>query len=667
MRYIFLFIFLIIFTGCGSSKVNIQNLQKELLESNKYLDDIANDLLDIEEIDSINERISKIYILLDNPKYQKKQNFLDVKKSLILKIKYIQRLISYGAILENSFNFVQINKDLKFYKIINIKSINNIDKELKKLADTKVINQNQERLKKHYNIILNYYKNYKYLLNRAKSLNTKSLIYNVKEERKDYFKIINIFIVISLILIIFIAVNKVNRSRVRLIFTLIMTFILFSFIAYRTIEFTYHNKVKDYKDRFLKNMLSDYSTIEEINFNMAKLIFDAYLDNDVVKNLFKQGDRKKLYKYLKDDYLKLGSKYFVSGIQFHLKDTTSFLRMHNFNIYGDKIDNTRKSVNYVNSSLKSYTGYEVGRVKGAFRNVFVLQNKDEHLGSVEVSFSINFFIQYFSKSHEEHKINFLFSGEYLLASSKNNFMTSPISDFFYDKSIIEFLKKKDISFKTKYKNRDKIKKVAAKIRVGEPFTIYFKEMKKIIAMIPIKDKFTNKVVAAVHISKNDNYIENIKKEFYTITTIVILSILILLLFIYKQVMAKYKLEVEISKALKENTKQLQVLQQQSKMAQMGEMIGAIAHQWRQPLNVISTSIQNLKYDFKDGYLNDKEYIQKFIDKNKKTVKFMSKTIDDFRSFFRVDKEKKNFNVRETTESVVAMQSAQLKVIILKFL
>ena len=120
------------------------------------------------------------------------------------------------------------------------------------------------------------------------------------------------------------------------------------------------------------------------------------------------------------------------------------------------------------------------------------------------------------------------------------------------------------------------------------------------------------------------------------------------------------LEKKIQDALIENTKQLQALQQQSKMASMGEMIGAIAHQWRQPLSTISTGIQNLEYDFEDGYLNDKEYVDSFIEKQKQTIKFMSKTIDDFRNFFRVDKEKKLFFIKETIQSVLNMQSAQLK-------
>ncbi|RLA74703.1 MAG: hypothetical protein DRG78_21125 [Epsilonproteobacteria bacterium] len=119
------------------------------------------------------------------------------------------------------------------------------------------------------------------------------------------------------------------------------------------------------------------------------------------------------------------------------------------------------------------------------------------------------------------------------------------------------------------------------------------------------------------------------------------------------------LKQEIDKALKENTRQLEILQQQSKLAAMGEMIGAIAHQWRQPLNVVSTGIQNLKYDYEDGYLNDEKFVKEFIDKQKKTIKFMSNTIDDFRSFFRVDKEKKNFKIKHGIESVVSIYSSQL--------
>ncbi len=116
------------------------------------------------------------------------------------------------------------------------------------------------------------------------------------------------------------------------------------------------------------------------------------------------------------------------------------------------------------------------------------------------------------------------------------------------------------------------------------------------------------------------------------------------------------LKKKIKKALEENTKQLGMLQQQNKLASMGEMIGSIAHQWRQPLNAINLNIQNLDDDFEDGLI-DKKFIEKFISKNLSIIEFMSKTIDDFRNFYRIDKVKVDFDVRDAIDDVLYMQSS----------
>ena len=120
------------------------------------------------------------------------------------------------------------------------------------------------------------------------------------------------------------------------------------------------------------------------------------------------------------------------------------------------------------------------------------------------------------------------------------------------------------------------------------------------------------------------------------------------------------LENIIESKINENTKHIKTLQQQSKLAAMGDMIGAIAHQWRQPLNAISTGIQNLRFDYRDGNLNSEEFVIKFINRNKKTISFMSSTIDDFRGFLNIDKERIDFKVKETTQAVLKMQAAQLE-------
>jgi signal transduction histidine kinase len=120
-----------------------------------------------------------------------------------------------------------------------------------------------------------------------------------------------------------------------------------------------------------------------------------------------------------------------------------------------------------------------------------------------------------------------------------------------------------------------------------------------------------------------------------------------------------ELEIKVANAIKDIRQKDDALQQQSKLASMGEMIGAIAHQWRQPLNALGIQIQGLKYNYKNGEI-DEQFIKEFIAKNKETIKFMSNTIDDFRSFFRVDKTKTEFKILETLKSVLSMQSAQLQ-------
>ena len=134
-----------------------------------------------------------------------------------------------------------------------------------------------------------------------------------------------------------------------------------------------------------------------------------------------------------------------------------------------------------------------------------------------------------------------------------------------------------------------------------------------------------------------------------------------LLVLYRQYVLKEAnkgLASAVKSKTAENLKQQQLLQEQSKLAAMGEMIGAIAHQWRQPLNALGLSIQNLEYDFSDGRV-DEGFIKQYVKKNKGTIRFMSQTIDDFRNFFRVDKVKETFGVQKAIEETLSIQEASL--------
>lgn len=102
----------------------------------------------------------------------------------------------------------------------------------------------------------------------------------------------------------------------------------------------------------------------------------------------------------------------------------------------------------------------------------------------------------------------------------------------------------------------------------------------------------------------------------------------------------------------------ELIMYQSKMAAMGEMIGIIAHQLKQPLNVLSLYCQDVKTSFEYEEIN-REFIKDFDDNTKEQIRFLSKTIDDFRNFFNPNKVKKSFNIKETVEKIITLMEKQL--------
>jgi PAS domain S-box-containing protein len=101
------------------------------------------------------------------------------------------------------------------------------------------------------------------------------------------------------------------------------------------------------------------------------------------------------------------------------------------------------------------------------------------------------------------------------------------------------------------------------------------------------------------------------------------------------------------------------LMQAQKMAAVGEMLGAIAHQWRQPLNTLSTYISSLQAAYYNAMLS-KEMIQRIVTGAGDQITFMSKTIDDFRNFFKPSKTKGPVDIFKAIISAVKLMEAQMR-------
>jgi len=103
-----------------------------------------------------------------------------------------------------------------------------------------------------------------------------------------------------------------------------------------------------------------------------------------------------------------------------------------------------------------------------------------------------------------------------------------------------------------------------------------------------------------------------------------------------------------------------ILHQQAKMASMGEMIGNIAHQWRQPLSAISTLSTSAKLQI-DLQLITFDEIQDAFEKIYSISLHLSNTIEDFRNFFKEDTEEKIFDIEQTIMESLKIVEANLKV------
>ena len=108
--------------------------------------------------------------------------------------------------------------------------------------------------------------------------------------------------------------------------------------------------------------------------------------------------------------------------------------------------------------------------------------------------------------------------------------------------------------------------------------------------------------------------------------------------------------------IKKNEKQLI---EQSKLAALGEMIGNIAHQWRQPLSVISTGATGMKIKKEYELLNDTEFYE-ICDTINTNAQYLSKTIDDFRDFIKGDRKKVIFDLSDNINSLLNLIEGSIK-------
>jgi len=122
---------------------------------------------------------------------------------------------------------------------------------------------------------------------------------------------------------------------------------------------------------------------------------------------------------------------------------------------------------------------------------------------------------------------------------------------------------------------------------------------------------------------------------------------------------RINLYTKLIKSIEENRKKDAILNEQSKLVSMGEMIGNIAHQWRQPLSVISTGVTGMQVEKEYGLLSDEKF-EKTCTMINNNAQYLSKTIDDFRNFVKGERIKKRFNLKNDIDSFLHLVEGSIK-------
>jgi len=147
-----------------------------------------------------------------------------------------------------------------------------------------------------------------------------------------------------------------------------------------------------------------------------------------------------------------------------------------------------------------------------------------------------------------------------------------------------------------------------------------------------------------------------KKDF---KTIIIVSIILIVINIIFSLLLSYTIQNRFKNYKEKEKLKDRMIAEQSKMVSMGEMIGNIAHQWRQPLSVISTGATGMLAQKEFNILSDEQF-KNTCNSINQSAQYLSNTIDDFKNFIKGDREKRYFIIEKSIQSFLSLVNGSIK-------
>jgi len=320
----------------------------------------------------------------------------------------------------------------------------------------------------------------------------------------------------------------------------LVVFIVVLFVGIYVSNIAVEQQKSSYLDMQTELLEVKYKT----NYNyfkiMSKDIYSIYQENESIINLIltannsgideKNRLREKLYNKLKKRYKRFKNMG-VMQLHFHLKDNTSFLRMHKPEKFGDDLTKFRPSVAIVNKTKKPSEGFEVGKIVHGFRFVYPLFKASKHIGSMEVSFSSEKLMNtILSNSNNIIDSHFLVSKEEV---EKNMWEEYRNSLYSLSRENPKFL----IETRTHYSQNETVVNESNKIilnnmQKGISFSIssIYNHETSVGTFIPIQNIDADQVIAYMVVYSETDYLDNLSMQEQYIQILFISIVILLFMF-----------------------------------------------------------------------------------------------------------------------------------------
>lgn len=341
----------------------------------------------------------------------------------------------------------------------------------------------------------------------------------------------------------------------------ILTFALISLSIIYIIDFVSDirlNKLIEVEKTLISTM---YKSIKNEYSTHAKIIYENVINKEDILKIYAEAKntpdetREKLYTKLKPMYENMIT-FKLRQLHFHLKNNDSFLRFHRPEKFGDNLSDVRATVKYVNESMKCVSGFEEGRILNGFRFVCPLIYKQEHIGSVEVSTSMNSIIESMSNLLDA-EIEFILDEKIIdkkvFKSEQSNYKVyKALPHHYIEKNIKESKNIHEVlSIDTKLNNKrlDNTKDIDA-----ISFYTQINSKSYITTMIDVKSGLSNHTVAHFIVLREHERLSLYKVQSKIIMFILIILVFLLLFFIYKTEKKKIIIQEQNKKLLLSETK-----------------------------------------------------------------------------------------------------------------